>query len=329
MGRTVSKELSQKWPPGTCVPGPGRRFFEEPSAEGQQHAQLLALRPLCVMRSSREEEVTSELFTMGRGPEEPPKGCNHGDQIHSVCVSMPTGQERAGPEEAEATVKGDAAPPPSMAELAAETRPRQTAVYPTDLTLQLLAVRRKSGLRSPSLQQALRSRLRLLENDSREVARVLGELSARLLSIHSDQDRIVVTFKTFEEIWKFSTYHALGFTHHCLENLLVDQTFWLLSPSEEEETAILMYVNKDALKQTHKTLLAQEGPFFVLCPDHRVRMTLGPQGARKGSQALRRTSGVPLGVAILETDSSSPTPSTSSKTEAAEAEPEPLTPFHQ
>ena len=36
------------------------------------------------------------------------------------------------------------------------------------------------------------------------------ELSARLLSIHSDQDRIVVTFKTFEEIWKFSTYHALG-----------------------------------------------------------------------------------------------------------------------
>lgn len=36
------------------------------------------------------------------------------------------------------------------------------------------------------------------------------ELSARLLSIHSDEDRIVVTFKTFEEIWKFSTYHALG-----------------------------------------------------------------------------------------------------------------------
>lgn len=45
---------------------------------------------------------------------------------------------------------------------------------PSDLTLQLLAVRRKSGLRSSSLQQALRSRLRLLENDSREVARVLG-----------------------------------------------------------------------------------------------------------------------------------------------------------
>lgn len=43
-----------------------------------------------------------------------------------------------------------------------------------DLTLQLLAVRRKSGLPDPSLQQTLRGRLRLLENDSREVARVLG-----------------------------------------------------------------------------------------------------------------------------------------------------------
>lgn len=39
----------------------------------------------------------------------------------------------------------------------------------------------------------------------------------------------------------------------------MDQTFWLLSPSEEEETAVLMYVNKDALKQTHKSLLTQEG----------------------------------------------------------------------
>lgn len=283
------------------------------------------------MRSSREEEeaTSEELSAMGQGPEEPPGGCSHGDQIPSVSVGLPTGQERAGPEEAEATISGDAAPTTSLAGQAAESPSSQMAVYPTDLTLQLLAVRRKSGLRSPSLQQALRNRLRLLENDSWEVARVLGELSARLLSIHSDQDRIVVTFKTFEEIWKFSTYHALGFTHHCLENLLVDQTFWLLSPSEEEETAILMYVNKDALKQTHKSLLAQEGPFFVLCPDHCVRMMMGPQGAGKGPQALRQASGLPLGVPVLETDSSPLTPSTSSKVEAAGTEPELLTPFHQ
>lgn len=43
-----------------------------------------------------------------------------------------------------------------------------------DLTLQLRAVRRKTGLPDPSLQQTVRSRLRLLENDSREVARALG-----------------------------------------------------------------------------------------------------------------------------------------------------------
>lgn len=283
------------------------------------------------MRSFREEEATSEdLSTMGQGPEEPPGGCSLEDKIQSISMGLPTSQERTGPEEAEATtVRGDVAPPCGMVGQAAEPPSSQMAVYPTDLTLQLLAVRRKSGLRSPSLQQALRSRLRLLENDSREVARVLGELSARLLSIHSDQDRIVVTFKTFEEIWKFSTYHALGFTHHCLENLLVDQTFWLLSPSEEEETAILIYVNKDALKQTHKSLLAQEGSFFVLCPDHCVRRTKEPQGAGKGPQTLRRASGVTLGVPVVETDSSSPTPSMSSKAEAAEAEPEPLTPFHQ
>lgn len=45
---------------------------------------------------------------------------------------------------------------------------------PPDLTLQLLAVQRKSRLPDPELQQALRHRLRLLENDSWEVARALG-----------------------------------------------------------------------------------------------------------------------------------------------------------
>lgn len=49
-----------------------------------------------------------------------------------------------------------------------------------DLTLQLLAVRRKSGLPDPGLQRALRGRLRLLENDSWEVARALGVSLASL-----------------------------------------------------------------------------------------------------------------------------------------------------
>uniref|UniRef100_A0A8D2FX06 SH3 domain and tetratricopeptide repeats 1 n=1 Tax=Theropithecus gelada TaxID=9565 RepID=A0A8D2FX06_THEGE len=178
--------------------------------------------------------ITEEPTPMGRGPVGPSGGGSSRDHVWTMTTRPSVSWEKAGPEEAKALGRGD-------------------------LTLQLLAVRRKSGLQDPGLQQTLRGQLRLLENDSREMARVLGELSARLLSIHSDQDRIVVTFKTFEEIWKFSTYHALGFTHHCLANLLMDQAFWLLSPSEEEETAIQVHVDENALRLTHESLLVQEG----------------------------------------------------------------------
>ncbi|XP_078302461.1 SH3 domain and tetratricopeptide repeat-containing protein 1 isoform X2 [Panthera onca] len=239
---------------------------------------------------------------MGRGPAGPSGGGGRGHEVQRVAVSSSVAWERVGPEEAQAVVRGD-------------------------LTLQLLAVRRKTGLPDPSLQQAMRARLRLLENDSREVASVLGELSARLLSIHSDQDRIVVSFKTFEEIWKFSTYHALGFTHHCLENLLVDQAFWLLAPSEDEETTIQVHVDQEALTRTQEILLAQEGPFFVLCPDHHVRVTTSPRGA--GPQPPRRAAGVPQGDAAPAADSKAPSPGTCSQDTAAVAAPEPLIPFHQ
>ncbi|XP_003816493.3 SH3 domain and tetratricopeptide repeat-containing protein 1 isoform X1 [Pan paniscus] len=273
--------------------------------------------------------TTEEPAPMGRGPVGPSGGGSSRDQVRTVAMRPSVSWEKAGPKEAKAPVRGDEAPPARVAGPAAGTPPCQMGVYPTDLTLQLLAVRRKSGLRDPGLQQTLRGQLRLLENDSREMARVLGELSARLLSIHSDQDRIVVTFKTFEEIWKFSTYHALGFTHHCLANLLMDQAFWLLSPSEEEETAIQVHVDENALRLTHESLLIQEGPFFVLCPDHHVRVMTGPRDAGNGPQALRQASGAPQGEAAPETDSSPPSPSVSSEEVAVAAAPEPLIPFHQ
>ena len=41
-------------------------------------------------------------------------------------------------------------------------------------------------------------------------ALLLQDLSARLVSVHAEKDRFVLTFKTVEEIWKFSTYLALG-----------------------------------------------------------------------------------------------------------------------
>ncbi|XP_023109185.2 SH3 domain and tetratricopeptide repeat-containing protein 1 isoform X1 [Felis catus] len=264
---------------------------------------------------------------MGRGPAGPSGGGGRGHEVQRVAASASVAWERVGPEEAQAVVRGDASPAPGGSGPAAGTPPGQMGTCPTDLTLQLLAVRRKTGLPDPSLQRAMRARLRLLENDGREVASVLGELSARLLSIHSDQDRIVVSFKTFEEIWKFSTYHALGFTHHCLENLLVDQAFWLLAPSEDEETTIQVHVDQEALTRTQEILLAQEGPFFVLCPDHHVRVTTSPRGA--GPQPPRRATGVPQGDAAPAADSKAPSPGTCSQDTAAVAAPEPLIPFHQ
>ncbi|XP_030348758.1 SH3 domain and tetratricopeptide repeat-containing protein 1 isoform X2 [Strigops habroptila] len=145
--------------------------------------------------------------------------------------------------------------------------PSQAENFPTDISLKLMMVRRKSGCPDPRLQRQLRRQLRLLENDSREVMAVFSELSARLLSIHSDQDLIVVTFKTFEEIWKFLTYHSLD---HCMENLFLDQSFWLYS-QEEEETGIEVSISEKSLNSMYRSLLIQEGAFFGLYPDNLIR----------------------------------------------------------
>lgn len=182
---------------------------------------------------------------------------------------------------------------PGTPQLTAVPPPCKMTVHPTDLTLRLLAVRR-TGQPDPQLQAAVRSRLRLLEGDSREVAQTLGELSARLLSIHSDQDQLVVTFKTFQEIWKFSTYHALGFTHHCLESLLVDEAFWLAPPQGEEDPALQVLVDEEALRRVQHSLLVQEGPFFVLSADHQVRLSTAPAPPRRKAEAEQAEEAPPV-----------------------------------
>uniref|UniRef100_A0A7M4FSP0 SH3 domain and tetratricopeptide repeats 1 n=1 Tax=Crocodylus porosus TaxID=8502 RepID=A0A7M4FSP0_CROPO len=137
-------------------------------------------------------------------------------------------------------------------------------IFPLPVAYVLLSmVRQKTGLHDHQLQGELRGRLRLLENDSREVMAAFSELSARLLSIHSDQDRIVVTFKTFEEIWKFITYYTLGFVNHCMENLLLNQSFWLSSQEKnngkQEEARIEVSINEESLNLMYRDLLIQEG----------------------------------------------------------------------
>lgn len=42
----------------------------------------------------------------------------------------------------------------------------------------------------------------------------------------------------------------------------MDQAFWLLSPEEDEEAAVQVHVDEEALKLTHESLLVQEGDCY-------------------------------------------------------------------
>ncbi|XP_006128298.2 SH3 domain and tetratricopeptide repeat-containing protein 1 isoform X1 [Pelodiscus sinensis] len=198
--------------------------------------------------------------------------------------------------------------------------PSPAESFPTDISLKLLMVKRKSGLPDPQLQEELRGQLRLLENDSREVMAVFSELSARLLSIHSDQDLIVVTFKTFEEIWKFLTYYSLGFINHCMENLLLDQSFWLCyqEENEDKQAGIEVCINEESLHLMYRGLLIQEGTFFVLSPDNHIRETTAAGTELKVYQENRRVSEGISGGSLGD-----------DLTLLSKAAVEPLIPFHQ
>ncbi|KAF7248033.1 SH3 domain and tetratricopeptide repeat-containing protein 1 [Varanus komodoensis] len=135
-----------------------------------------------------------------------------------------------------------------------------------DISLKLIMVKCKTGLPDSQLQGYLRGRLRLLENDSKKARAVFNELSARLLSIHSEDHLIVVTFWTFEEIWKFATYYSLGFLNDCMENLLLDDYLWLSLP--EEAVRIDVHLDEECLDMIYRRLLTQEGTFFVYHPEN-------------------------------------------------------------
>ncbi|XP_071412975.1 SH3 domain and tetratricopeptide repeat-containing protein 1 isoform X2 [Pithys albifrons albifrons] len=55
-----------------------------------------------------------------------------------------------------------------------------------------------------------------------------------------------------------------------MENLFLDQSFWLCS-QEEEEKGIEVCINEKSLDLMCRSLLLQEGSFFVLCPDNLIR----------------------------------------------------------
>ncbi|XP_071334259.1 SH3 domain and tetratricopeptide repeat-containing protein 1 [Trachinotus anak] len=113
------------------------------------------------------------------------------------------------------------------------------------------------------LKEMLRGKLRMLQVDSTKVDALFMELSAHVVSINSEEKVIFVRFKTFEEIWKFTTYYTIGFLGQCMESLLLDQTFWLSPP--EDDVAIEVSIQEETLSLIYKRILMQEGSLFASC----------------------------------------------------------------
>ncbi|NXT84646.1 S3TC2 protein, partial [Zapornia atra] len=111
------------------------------------------------------------------------------------------------------------------------------------------------------LQEAARRKLRSLESDDRYVCALFKELSARLVCMQAQADRFLLTFKTVEEVRKFSMYLALGYVGKCLEQLLFDQEYWL-NCELVEDTEIRVTVDEDCLANIYMGLLLQEGSFY-------------------------------------------------------------------
>ncbi|XP_048365674.1 SH3 domain and tetratricopeptide repeat-containing protein 1 isoform X2 [Sphaerodactylus townsendi] len=172
--------------------------------------------------------------------------------------SFPPYLRRADPFGAEAAPSRPTAPPQSAPHAGGgSSRPQQG-----------VAVRLTCRGEAPGRRRALTGRLRLLESDNCQARTLLGELSARLLSIDSEEHLIVVTFRTFEEIWKFQTYYSLGFLKHCMETLLCDDYFWLFVQEEEEAAGIDVHLDEECLEMLYRDLLIQEGAFFVFHPEN-------------------------------------------------------------
>ncbi|XP_058399649.1 SH3 domain and tetratricopeptide repeat-containing protein 2 isoform X4 [Diceros bicornis minor] len=131
-----------------------------------------------------------------------------------------------------------------------------------DLTLSFSVKSRSRRCVNGPLQEAARRRLWALENEDQEVRALFKDLSARLVSIQSQKAQFLITFKTMEEIWKFSTYLNLGYVSACLEHLLFDHKYWL-NCRLVEDTEIQVSVDDKHLESIYLGLLIQEGLFSL------------------------------------------------------------------
>ncbi|XP_016305592.1 SH3 domain and tetratricopeptide repeat-containing protein 1 isoform X2 [Sinocyclocheilus anshuiensis] len=135
---------------------------------------------------------------------------------------------------------------------------------PTVLAMQLAMVEGPDRLPADEgTQEVLCRKLCVLEADLSGVVTLISELSAHFVSINSEERTIFITFKTLEEIWKFSTYHKMGFLGQCMENLLMNQEFWLISL--DQHSGIEISIKEETLNLMYKGFLMQEGSFFGCC----------------------------------------------------------------
>ncbi|NXI29347.1 S3TC2 protein, partial [Sterrhoptilus dennistouni] len=130
-----------------------------------------------------------------------------------------------------------------------------------EISLSFSVESRSSRGCNSQLQEAARKKLWALESDDRAVCALFKELSARLVCVQAHQDRFLLTFKTLEEVWKFSTYLTLGYVGTCLEQLLFAQEFWL-DCALVEDTELRVTVDEEHLATIYMDLLLQEGNFF-------------------------------------------------------------------
>ncbi|XP_069015148.1 SH3 domain and tetratricopeptide repeat-containing protein 1 [Embiotoca jacksoni] len=136
--------------------------------------------------------------------------------------------------------------------------------FPAALPVLLAIVRGPDHLPADEeSQEMLRGKLRILQADSTEVNTLFMELSAYLVSINCEEKAILVTFKTYEEIWKFTTYYTIGFLAKCMENLLLDETIWLTSL--EDDIGIKVSIQEETLDLFYRGIIMQEGSLFASC----------------------------------------------------------------
>lgn len=161
--------------------------------------------------------------------------------------------------------EGSSKDPPGLAEDTSSLENKRKCFLPQnmtqDLVLSFCVKSRSRRCVNAALQEAARRRLWALENEAQEVHALFKDLSARLVSVQSQKDQFLITFKTLEEIWKFSTYLNLGYVSTCLEHLFFDHTYWLNSRLVDD-TEIQVSVDDNHLENIYLGLLLQEGHFF-------------------------------------------------------------------